>query len=152
MASQVGSVTHNQIIVQVWLSASVTELNYDNVWLPYQALIDTGATGSCISYSATRDLLNSAQNRGVSIPFTAGNISTATQVSEKVPMCDVDIALGIEGESTWKKVKRMGTTWIFHTLQVSVIPSGENYNVLLGMDFLQHCHLSVSKHCYILSN
>ena len=152
MASLLGQIVNGQVIVKVWLSVPVVQTGQDNIWLPSRALIDTGATISGVSDVATSALLYSVTSRGLVIPFTHGNLATATKSAEKVLMYEVDMALGIERESTFQKIKRKETNWIYHTLKVSVVQPGLNHDMLLGMDFLQYCHLSMNKELFILSN
>ncbi len=53
--------------------------------------------------------------------------------------------------STYQQTNRSEAHWIFHTLEVTVIHAS-NFDVILGMDFLQHCHLSLFGDYFILSN
>ena len=155
MASLIGGVENKQIIIQIWLSIPVVGSGLNNVWLPSRALIDTGANMSGVSSSATTSLMYSVTSRGLAIPFTRGNVATPNQPEDKpdeVLMYDVDVALGIYAQTTFRRVSRTDTNWIYHTLKVSIIQPRNNFDMLLGMDFLQHCHLSVAQNTFILSN
>lgn len=153
MASLIGDITNRQIIVEVWLSIPIfpAEGAPDNEWIPIKALIDTGATASAVSSKATLTLLDTIAERRPATSFTFKNIVTASD-TVRVPQYDVNIALGILQDSTYRKNTRNETNWIFHTLDVTVFPGNENFDMLIGMDFLQHCHLSMSKGIFILSN
>lgn len=143
-----------QIIVSVWLSIPVIQ-PFNNVWIPSRALIDTGANISGVSTTATDALLYTATSRGLTISYTSGYVSTPNQEEQdpkEVSMYDVDVALGIEAETSFQKISSQTTNWIYQSLKVSMIQPRQNYDMLLGMDFLQHCHLSMSKNTLILSN
>lgn len=154
MASLIQAVENSQMIVQVRLAIPVPE-GVNSVWLPARALIDTGANISGVSNEATTRLSETTTRRGLPFTFTHGQVITPNQPEdnpEEILMFDVDVAFGIEVESTIKNISRKNTNWIYHTLRVFVIQHRSEYDMLLGMDFLQHCHLSLGKGVYILSN
>ena len=155
MATFYNRIAIRQIIVSVWLSMPVVQESPDSKpdWIHLRGLVDTGATVSGVSEPSTLRLLDSAKNRGTLPPITSRNVTTPSGV-QSVLAYNVDVGLGIPSVTTYKQISRSQTNWIYHTLEVTVIHTEPNstFDVLLGMDFLQYCHLSMYRDVFILSN
>jgi len=152
VASFIDKVVNGQILVDVYLSMPVRPTHPDDQtdWIRRKALVDTGASVSGVSEPLTIELMVSGRKRGQIAPFRSQVIHTPSGTSG-VPSYSADVALGIERQSTFQQTYRRETYWIIHTLEVTVIRAS-NFDVLLGMDFLQHCHLSLYGDYFILSN
>lgn len=113
-------------------------------WYPFRAKIDTGASISGISSNVANDLrLTSVGN----IPVrTAGGLIFA-------PTFRVCVALRIN-RHTNSTPQNADVNWLTRVVTASLIHADQNSSrdMLLGMDFLQHCHLSMYKDSFFLSN
>lgn len=156
MVSLIGKIQNDEIIVKAWSSLAALPKFINEDWCEFNALIDTGATTSAISSKARDELLivagRNRNQRDLSYPSTRGSINSATQNRLEVVYIDLNIALGIPQESTFRKTSTTSTNWIYHTYSVPIIQADEEYGLIIGMDVLQHCHLNICKDIFILSN
>lgn len=156
MASLIGKIHNRKIIVKAWISIPTLPDFNNKDWRSFNALVDTGATNSSVSINVLKDVASAAcENRkqnSISVPYTPRSISSATQEEFKTIIVDLNIALGILQQTTFRKTLATTTNWIYHTYPMPVIQAGDEFDLILGMDVLQHCHLSICKDTFILSN
>lgn len=142
MASFRGAVIDRAIKVIVFLS------NPRNTtagrWVEFRAVVDTGATVSGITHNVA-SRLNLTPGRDREVETAGPPILT--------PEYLVRIALVIGRRPEFQN-QPAETNWLTRTISSIQIHTDRrnSRDMLLGMDFLQHCHLSVFGDTFILSN
>ena len=143
MASFSGRISNRVIHIRIFLAHPIDSED-DSRWRPLTAKVDTDANVSCITSSVAQALdLTPSGYRPAQTP--GGPINTLT--------FPVGIALVIRrGTSSNQQDEEL--SWLSRLVTASRIHSDSNtsFDVLLGMDFLEHCHLSMFGHTFILSN
>ena len=139
MPSLVGSIDEGRMLVDVWASAPV---QHDNENTPragqfqFRALLDTGAAISGISRKGVADM-NLTPDSWLQIAGVHGKQDT--------PTCNVGLVIPVREQST---VSMRG----FQKMMVIVLDfQPEGFDVIVGMDLLHACHLSMSGGVFMLS-
>ncbi len=147
MATFSRKVENNQIILTVWVTISGDPRGWTHA-KRYYALLDTGAQGTMISQKVVEEV--GLVGNGVA-PITGieGNttLTSKYRVRIDIPITSPKKLPG--GQTVMDNVLR-GKDMDVALFLPSYKP--ENYDVLLGMDFLSAFHLTMWNNMYILSN
>ena len=145
MATFVGRITDNQIILATWLSIPGQGVNQNNP-NAYPALVDTGAQVTAISAKVATSM-GLVANGHMSITPATGQPVKLTKYRVRI---DIPISTTMSlssGVSTRHNVLSGKDT------EVGLLPyQPKDYDVLLGMDFLFGYHLTIFGDSFILSN
>lgn len=139
MPSFVGSIDEGRMLVDIWVS--VPGQNGDENAPPvnqfqYRALLDTGATISGISKKVVSEM-NLIPDGWLPITGAHGKQDT--------PTCSVGMVIPVSEQAT---VSMRG----FEKMKVMVMDfQPEGFDVIIGMDLLHACHLSMSNGVFMLS-
>ena len=130
-------IIHNQILINVFITASDVgsdDKNYDTrSAISFRALVDTGATRSCVSHRVVKKMKIEAIDKK--------QVQTAAGLSESnLYRVNFHIPVVVGGEQYEQKLNLKN----FFELDVSEVSLSEHYDVLLGMDVIMHGALHVS--------
>ena len=145
MATFQGIVQDGRILLKVGIGKAASSLSHNQNLLPFDALVDTGATVTGVSPKVV-DRLDLQ-------PHTWGEVQGISGPAE-VDVCRVNIQLPIsEGVVEEDQVSVFTTTRGNEAMDVSVLDLGPHGpDVLLGMDFLRDFHLTIYRDLFIISN
>ena len=143
MPTFTGQVQNNQIIL-----VSVISISDDPnpARRPYQALLDTGAQGTLISEKVARE-----------VELTPIGDSTITPVSGQPILTNkyrvrIDIPIATEIRLLGGR-RQPHNVYMGDDIDVAELPyQPENYDVLLGLNFIKKFHLTLYLDQFILSN
>lgn len=143
MATFIGEITDNQIILITWISAPGTPTVQP---ISYRGLLDTGAQGTMISRKVVDEVsLQASGHRRITPvtgdPFIADKyrIRLDIPIDSQVKMPDGSV--GVQPILRGKDI------------EVALLPyEPNNHDVLLGMDLLSGFHLTIYGSIFILSN
>ena len=145
MATFQGVVQDGRILLKVGIGKAIAGLSHHRSLVPFDALVDTGATVTGISPRVVGRLDLE--------PHSWGEVQGISGPAE-VDVCRVNIQLPIsEGVVKEGQVSVLTTTRGNEAMDVSVLDLGpDGPDVLLGMDFLRDFHLTVYRDLFIISN
>ena len=119
---------------QILLGAFIGE---DSLEKSYQALLDTGAQRTMISPKVVQE--NDLQGIGYT------DIVPASGEPIQVPRYRIPLSIPIK--------KGIAIFWVGQELEVGQLPfQPDNFDILLGMDFLRRFHFTMYGDSFILSN
>lgn len=136
-----GKIVDHQILIQVVVSRPDKERSIHAQHDVYDALVDTGATASCISPKVVKDLGLSSESKVPIVSATEATSLNLYHVDIHIPITKSRGMLRAEGPA-----KHHTQTNILsgRGLEVTEIAQPKNFDVLLGMDVLAECSLFIS--------
>ena len=145
MATFQGIVQDGRILLKVGIGKAISGLSQHRSLLPFDALVDTGATATGISPKVVERLDLE--------PHTWGEVQGISGSTE-VDVCRVNIQLPISERVVEEdQVSVLTTTRGNEAMDVSILDLGPHGpDVLLGMDFLREFHLTIYRDLFIISN
>jgi hypothetical protein len=138
-----GKVQNNQIIL---FSAISISDDPNPAHRPYQALLDTGAQRTLVSEKVAREVRLTPIGDCRIIPASGESILTNEY------RVRIDIPIGSEIRLPGGK-KKPHVVYMGRDIEVAELPyQPENYDVLLGLNFIRGFHLTLYLDQFILSN
>lgn len=143
MATFVGTIQNRQLLLNA--IAIVLPNNQQAKSQSFVALIDTGSQGTLISPAVVKKLNP--------VPIDTGGFTVANGQSVKANKYHLRIAIPIETITKSPKVVNRDLVIRGLNLDVLELPyQPPDYDILLGMDFLQRFHITLFGNQFILSN
>lgn len=143
MPSFAGKIEQSRLLINVIVSipnANGDEDPLPSSPMPFRALLDTGATISCVSQKVV-DALKLIPDGWKPITGVHGTKNTPTlSVAMHIPISEI----GADGQVIHLRGSgKMGVTLLDF--------QPEDFDVIIGMDLLQECHMSMSNGMFFLS-
>ncbi len=143
MPSYKASVENNACYVIVWISQAARggQVTDDTMQSnkPFRALIDTGATRSCITEKVAKAINISPTSKAPMMSASGMKNANVYDISLSLPIAQVSDGGASEAIKT------------FLSLPVMEITDNESFDVILGMDFLLHCNFILAHGEFIIS-
>ena len=112
----------------------------------YPALIDTGATGSCISSKVVQDLSLTPKGKKKITSVTEIKSVTEYDINLYIPISKIVPVVEESAED-----KTLMSLHPYKSLRVTELHHGASFDVLLGMDILLQCNFILAHGEFIIS-